>query len=293
MSIVEKALERARAAPGAEAELRAVAAPGGAAARPGAPRVLAGGGQVRVASTIRIDQERLRAFGLLPPADGDSRRLTDEIRRIKWALLKALGSNDAGASAPRNVILVSSAVPGEGKSFTALNLALSMATEGDHRAWLIDTDAVRPHLSRALDIDERPGLLDVIASPEMTLEDALVGTDIPGLYVMPNGQQRTNAPELLGSTRASQLLASISRAYSDVVVILDSAPILATSIPQALAPSASHIVVAVKAEATASHAVTEALAQLHRTQNVSLVLNQVPRSRRSDYYTYYDYKART
>jgi len=288
VSIVEKALSKLRTAdratvkPAPERNARSAVAP---AARPVVPQTSA---VPRANASITLDHVRLRAMGLEPPTDGDVRRLNDELRRVKWALLK-LGSNEPAANVLRNVLVISSALPGEGKSFTSFNLALSVATESDRRVWLIDSDTVRPHISQGLAIQDRPGFLDAIADPSAQLEDVLIPTDLPGLSVIPSGRARADAPELLGSARTAQLLAAVQSAYPDVVIVIDTAPILATSVPQALAPIAGLFVLAVKADATPVKAVREAISQLHRTEGVALVLNQLTAFAGNHYYDgYYD-----
>lgn len=295
MSIVEKALNKLRHVE--QFTTRIAAKPGGRGTALQIERAIAvpqGVVEPRTAARIELDHERLRQCGLEPPVDGDTGRLADEIRRVKWTLLNMVAGEGATAREPRTVIVISSALPGEGKSFTSFNLALSMATERDRRVWLIDADTVRPQLSRALGIEKRPGLLDVISDGDGMLEDVLVGTDVPGLFVIPSGRARPDAPELLGSARTAQLLASVQATYEDVAVVLDTAPILATSVPQALAPIASLIVIAVKADSTPRSAVIEAIAQLHRTDGIALVLNQVSRFMRQHHYDgYYDHAAKS
>lgn len=295
MSIVEKALSKLRKG---EEFSAAKTPPNGATRRvvnepapvlPPVPRTRIAV-EPRVAATIHLDAQRLREGGLSPPPEGDTRRLADEIRRLKWALLKRTIESPPPATAVRNALMISSALPGEGKSFTSFNLALSLATEGERRVWLVDADTARPQLSRVLGVAERPGLLDVIADSQKDLEDVLIGTDVPGLFVIPCGGERKNAPELIGSSRMAQLLAGVAARHEDVVVIFDTAPILATSVPQALAPIAAQIIIAVRADHTPRHAVTEALAQLHRKEGISLFLTQVSPLMRHDYYAgYYDY----
>ncbi len=243
----------------------------------------------RVTARVQMDVDRLRQFGLVGPADGDNRRLADEIRRIKWALLKTMQAVRPQGSQLDNVIMVSSALPNEGKTFTSYNLAVSLAAEGDRPVWLIDADTIRRQLSRALQVDERPGLLDAVGSSDLELDDVLVATDAPRLFIVPSGGGVAVSAEMLSSGRISQLLTAATARYADLVVVFDTAPILATSVPQALAHVARHVLIAVNADQTSRAAVSEALAQLHRNDGVSLVLNQVSHFMRQHYYSgYYD-----
>jgi len=296
LSIVEKALQKLQAAKPAAAPVGALAKRPAASApavtsRPPVPKLQAVE-EPRVASTIRLDPARLRAAGISAPTDGDVRRLTDELRRVKWALQANEATSKTGA---QNVAMITSALPGEGKSFLSFNLALSIATESERHVWLFDADCIRQTLSRALGVEKLPGMLDVIADPTRRFEDVLVATDVPGLFVVPSGAERPDSPELLSSARAAQLFSEVGPQHPHVSILLDTAPVLATSVPQALAPLVGQIVMAVKADSTAPATVTEALTQLHRTDGVAMVLNQFQRFMRHDYYYdgYYETGARS
>jgi receptor protein-tyrosine kinase len=295
LSIVEKALQKlqgsgatspapaAAAAAPAATKLNTPKRPPAAPAQRPTPRAVV---ETRVAATIHPDRDRMAEHGLIAIAEGSARRFRDEMRRIKWALAKL---PPAINPLLQNLIMVTSAVPGEGKSFLSYNLGVALATESDRHVWIVDTDFVRRTLGRAFGVDEQKGLLDVIADPDLSIEDVLLATDIPGLFIVPSGLPRPglDGPELIGSPRAAALLASIATTHPHVSVIFDTAPVLATSIPQALAPLVGQVLVAVKADATPTNTVQEAIAQLHRTEGVALVLNQYQRLLREDPY-YYD-----
>ena len=295
MSIVERALQKAQAAKpqaevptGAELETADAAAqpttpePSPAAA-PQAPRTsLALGGMVAV------NIAELRAQGRLP-AEGLAHRTEEEFRRIKWPLLNAISGLGGATTAANNLILVSSAVPGEGKTFTALNLALSLAREPDIEVLLVDGDVAQPTLSASLGMTSRPGLTDVVADPSLDLASIICPTSIDRLFVASAGARRDNSPELLASARMAALMEDLALRVAPGVVVFDSPPVLATNEAQVLSRYVGQILMVVRADVTEQRVVTEALGLLDRTKPVSAVLNKVESSLISRYYSYYYY----
>jgi exopolysaccharide/PEP-CTERM locus tyrosine autokinase len=295
MSIVERALQKAQAAKpqaevptGAEPETADAAAPPTApepspAAASQAPRTsLALGGMVAV------NIAELRAQGRLP-AEGMAHRTEEEFRRIKWPLLNAISGLGGSTAAANNLILVTSAVPGEGKTFTALNLALSLAREPDIEVLLVDGDVAQPTLSASLGITSRPGLTDVVADPSLDFASIICPTSIDRLFVAPAGARRDNSPELLASARMAALMEDLALRVAPGVVVFDSPPVLATNEAQVLSRYVGQIVMVVRADVTEQRVVTEALGLLDRTKPVSAVLNKVESSLISRYYSYYYY----
>ncbi|HQW10039.1 MAG TPA: hypothetical protein PLK05_12760, partial [Steroidobacteraceae bacterium] len=197
MSIVERALKRLQQSSQAAAEAaRPPAAPvqrkaGPAASPPRMGRETVVQQQIgNPEKSIHIDFDQLRHAGLLPP-EHQQREIAHQYRLLKRPILKyAFGADappaESRAASPRT-LMVTSALPGEGKTFTAINLALSLALEKDHSVVLVDGDAPKPHVSQAFGIGSEPGLLDLLINPAMQVKSAVLPTDVRGLYLLPIG----------------------------------------------------------------------------------------------------------
>ena len=295
MSIVERALQKAQATkpesavpPEAEREATDVAAPPTAPEPAPVPRSKTPRTGFALGETVAINLTQLRAQGRLA-ADGLVHRTEEEFRRIKWPLLNAISGRGGTPAAANNLILVTSAVPGEGKTFTALHLALSLAREPDIEVLLVDGDVAQPTLSASLGISSRPGLTDMVADPALDFASIIFPTSIDRLFVAPAGARRDNSPELLASARMAGLMEDLARRVSPGVVVFDSPPVLATNEAQVLSRYVGQIVMVVRADMTEQRVVTEALGLLDRTKPVSAVLNKVESSLISRYYSYYYY----
>jgi len=225
---------------------------------------------------------------VIGPED-EERRIAEEYRLIKRPLLKAIAREDAGKLG--NVVVVTSAVPGEGKTFTSINLALSLALERDLQVVVIDGDVAKRDITHLFGLDEEPGLLDAAGATNIGLEQAIFRTDVASLYVMPAGNQHLEATEILASERTATLLAQLSAAPRRIVLI-DSPPLLATTEAGVLASLAGQVVLVVKASETPQNVVTSAIETIAEDKPVSLVLNQVlsvPERHYGYYYGGYGY----
>ena len=238
---------------------------------------------------VTLDLPRLDTAGIITP---ESKRgtLIEQFRVIKRpVLMKASPSSDSRVP-NGNLVLVTSAVPGEGKTFTAINLAMSIAMEVDHTVLLVDADAAKSDASRLFGVHESEGLTDYLARPERALSDFLISTDIPKLTVLPAGGPRANVTELLASDHMRDLMDEFGRRYPDRIVVIDSPPLLAASGGSILAHLVGQIVFVVEAIRTPQSAVQEALSQLASVRNVGLVLNK-SRSKEGLAYQYGSYYA--
>ncbi len=213
----------------------------------------------------------MRDAGVIAPED-EERRLAEEYRIIKRPLLKAMTGDEAPALS--NILVVTSAVPGEGKTFTSLNLALSLALERNREVVLIDGDVAKRDITHVFGLDEEPGLLDAAGTTDHDLASTILKTDVPSLYVMPAGNQHLEATEILGSERTAALLASLA---SDPrrIVLIDSPPLLVTTEAGVLTSLAGQVVLVVKASETPQEVVVRAVESITEDKSVSLVLNQV------------------
>jgi len=268
MSLVEKALEKmkAEAARGERPEPVAVAAPP-TNRPPQAPR-----------HTIHVSLERLRDARLLPP-DSEARRAENEFRAIKRGMIAQYAASQAKSYA----FMVASALPGEGKTFTSVNLAMSIAAGRDMRAVLVDADVAKQHISRDFGVEHERGLLDALAGGEETLDDLVIGTDIPNLSIVSAGKPTPAATELLSSARMARLLERSLATRNPTVYIFDSPPVLITTEARALADVLSNVLLIVRAGSTPHSAVREALEAIGENKNLSLVLNEDPAAAQNGY----------
>jgi exopolysaccharide/PEP-CTERM locus tyrosine autokinase len=213
--------------------------------------------------------------------------LSRQYRKIKYPLVaQAIGRGVPRA--PRGyLIMIASAMAGEGKSFTALNLALSLALEKDLRVLLVDGDVAKPQLTHVLGLAEAPGLLDALRQPDLDIESLIRPTDVPSLSFLPAGPGAEEATELLSSARMQRTAALLGE-QTERIVVLDSPPLLETTESPVLAQMAGQIVVVVRAESTPQPVLLDALKTLEGHPAVSLVLNQSLRAAVSAYY-YYGY----
>lgn len=223
---------------------------------------------------ITIDFERLRVMGYAPPADQSA--LAEEFRLIKRPLLVTALSQTTLQRENRNVIMITSAAPNEGKTFVATNLALSMASEHDIHVMLVDADVVRPSVPRLLGFEAEVGLVDAVADDTVDFADILVGTNIENLTILPAGRAKPGVSELLASARMARFVTDLSQRYPNRVIILDSPPVLARSEPTVLARHVGQIVLVVEAERTSRTAIDEALALLGPDRVSGVVLNKAP-----------------
>ncbi len=234
-------------------------------------------------SRIQLDLERLAKSGIVTP-DAERSQTAEEFRHIKRPLLMNAFGQGALSSPNPNLIMVTSASPGEGKTFTAVNLALSIALERDRTVLLVDADVARPSVARVLDFPGSAGLVDYLADHDRPLAKYILQTSIAKLRLLPAGRRHAHSTELLASQSMLELAQELAMRYSDRVVIFDSPPLLATSEAAVLASLMGQIVMVVEAEKTNQERLKEALAVLDPEQFVGLVLNKSNRPFGAEYY---------
>lgn len=230
-----------------------------------------------------INLSRMHRMGMITP-DAEKSQIAEEFRIIKRPLI----ANAFGQGATRvkngNLIMVTSSLPGEGKSFCAINLAISMAMEMDRTVLLVDADVARPRVPEYLGLHTDLGLLDVLRDKKLKLSDVMIKTDIAKLTVLPAGRTYKRATELLASAAMTDLVEDIGNRYHDRIIIFDSPPLLATSESSVLATHMGQIVMVVEAEKTSQEAVREALSHIQSCEVVSMLLNKATPSPGADYY---------
>ncbi len=267
MSVIENAIEK----------LRREAA-GGAAERLGSPayRSASLADQARLDAvsrrSITVDAARLRAAGYLPEA-GHELVFMDSYRELKRPLIRRCMA--AGASPQQRLVMVSSALPGEGKTFTTLNLALSIAREQDVSALLVDADFPRSQISRLLGIQDEPGLLDAVADTAQDVESLVLATSIKGLEVLSAGRVGPGVAELAASSRMSEIMARLVARNPRRIVILDSAPLLAASEARAMLHVPGQVLLVARSGQTLQSALQETIALVDSERLNGIVLNDV------------------
>lgn len=272
------AIEAAAAAPAAPAAPVApapVVPPAEPAAAPSPAAAEAAPHPAHKSSTRRVelDLNRMRDLGMVTAAGGRT-RLLEDFRVIKRPLLQRAFAERAEGEKPGNLIMVTSSLPGEGKTYCAINLAMSIAMELDHTVLLVDADVARPSVLRSLGLPAHRGLMDILLDDKIDMSDVMLRTNVDTLSILPAGTSTPRATELLASSAMSTLVNEIAHRYPDRVVIFDSPPLLLTSESRVLASHMGQIVMVVEAQTTTQHAVKEALHQLEGYQNVNLIYNK-------------------
>ncbi len=243
-------------------------------------------GETPVSINGTINLAKLRQMGIITP-EVEKTQIAEEFRLIKRPLIKNAFTQGPGAIKNGNLIMVTSALAGEGKSFCAINLAMSIATEMDHTVLLVDADVARPALPGYLGLKAERGLLDVLLDDKLELADVLIKTNVEKLSILTAGRKNKHATELLASQGMSDLLKEIAERYSDRIVIFDSPPLLLTSEAHVLASQMGQIVLVVAAEKTPQQAVKEALRQIESCDVVNLIYNKASSFPGGEYYGYY------
>lgn len=239
----------------------------------------------RRSGTVELDMARLERGGLLVPNLVRS-ELALEFRQVKRPLLKNAKEAKGAGKKRQSLIMVTSALPGEGKTFCAINLALSMAMEVDTSVLLVDADVLQPAVFDRLGLKTDKGLLDLLTDDSLDMSDVMVRTNIPKLSLLPAGQPNPMATELLASEAMERLLEEVAQRYEDRVVIFDAPPLLLTTESRVLASRVGQVVVVVDSAATSMGKVAEAFATIENCPVVMSVLNKCQRQESTGAYKY-------
>lgn len=200
-------------------------------------------------------------------------RISEEYRIVVGRIMRATWG-EGEADGLRNLLMVTSARPGEGKSFTALNLAGSIAGTGSDRVLLVDADSKPRSVSLQLGLAGRRGFLDLVADPKLSPASVVLPTAIPNLSILPIGTRRTEEPGS-GSPSITPTIERLGRTYSNHLVILDAPPCLSTSDPHTIAAHVGQVVMVVEAERTQRAEVEAALDLVRVCPNITVLLNKV------------------
>lgn len=242
--------------------------------------------KIKKSSRSVLDLTRLRQLGGITPNEKKT-QIAEEFRMIKRPLIKNAFNQGAGQIKNGNLIMVTSALASEGKSFCAVNLAMSIAMEMDHTVLLVDADVAHPSIPGYLGIEAGRGLLDILLDDKLDLADVMIKTNVGKLSILTAGEKSIQATELLASQSMSTLLTDLAQRYSDRIVIFDSPPLLLTTEAHVLATQMGQIVMVVEADATPQKAVLEALRQIESCDVINLIFNKARHSPGNGHYGYY------
>lgn len=224
------------------------------------------------AGTVEIDREKLAEAGFIVPG-GAVTGLAEEFRLIKRQLLAGIERRVSLAEDKRRSVLICSAQPDEGKSFCAINLALSLSGERDVEVLLIDGDFSKPEVLATLGIPDGPGLVEALADANADPEDFVIRTNLRGLSVLPAGRKANNVPELLASDRTREVLAKLVAGDKKRIILFDSPPALMASPATVLSAHVGQALVVVRADQTTEADLRETIGLLSSCDHVGLILN--------------------
>jgi protein-tyrosine kinase len=233
----------------------------------------ASGGVSRI---LKVDRNRLSAQNMITP-DGPRTAVAESFRRIKRQILANIAAGRAGAP-PTNLVMITSALPGEGKTYCSINLAISIALEMDRTVLLVDADVAKSDVPPALGLKANKGLMEVLLDRRVDVADVLWKTDIGNLTLLPVGTPHKHATELLTSEAMRVLLRDMAQRYHDRIIIFDSPPLLSASEAGALASQMGQIIVVVEAGKTSDATLKDALARIDESRVAGLLLNKAPNS---------------
>lgn len=230
-------------------------------------------GRFNKITVCHLNSTALKEQGYLTSGEKNT-RFAEEYRQIKRPILMNAFSKGEGKVEHSNLVMVTSALPGEGKTFTAMNLALSIALEKDTTVLLVDCDLVKPKLSRLLGLESQTGLIDVLDDPAKDIGEAIINTDIPNFRVMPAGRLNEYSTELLASDNMYHISQELSKRYTDRVIIFDAPPIIGSTLAKVLADFVGQIMVVVAAGETDKNVVRDAAQSVGGGKVVGMILNK-------------------
>lgn len=280
-STIERAMGRS---PVADAPRRAESPSGPARADHDAEATLHARARREEGPRVELNLARLAARGMLTP-HGEHRELHEQYRRIKRPLIGNAFVGPGIGSNPANLIQVTSSVLHEGKTFTALNLSMSIAMEMDSSVVIVDADLTRRSLSALTGLTGAPGLTEVLTGEITDIADVVFATNVPKLRIVPAGAGHPRSTELIASEAMRRFTTELGARYPDRLAVFDSTPLLMDSQAASLANHMGQVVLIVEAGRTATHLVTESVSQLDPSVGrISLVLNKSTRGLGGGYY---------
>ena len=288
MNIIEQAARRLEELRRSGVEVPAPARPAGA---PTPTRIHKQAKQISIApadpaKSVEIDLRRLAAQGYVTP-DQSRTQIANEFRVIKRPILNNVHNRSAAPVERANLVMVTSSLPGEGKTFVAVNLAISIAMELDSTVLLVDADVSRPSVLQRLGLASSSGLLDVLTDSSRNVGDVLLRTNIDKLSILPAGAPSGRATELLASVQMTNLIEELASRYADRILVFDAPPPLLSTESRVLASHMGQVVMVVESERTPQHTVANALTTIESCPVVLPLLNKTSRPEVGNYYGYY------
>lgn len=249
--------------------------------------------QSTVASGTRcaFDFDALHSQGYFVSEDSNA-LLAEQYRKIKRPILRNAFQNVGHDKRDlNNVLVITSAQPGEGKTFTSLNLALALAQEKDINVLLVDGDLIRTQMSNLLGLNGEPGLTDLLNDNYQQMLKVVIDTNIEGLHVLPAGRIERHSTELLSSKRMELVLGELMRVYNDSIIIFDAPPMLSSSQSNVLCELAGQILVVVEEGKTTKNAIAEAIRGIDKSKTIGMILNKATSGDSDTYYSSYGYQS--
>lgn len=234
---------------------------------------------------VTLDLERLDQLGMVTPIHPKS-VIAEEYRVVKRPLIRNAQGRSGAPVENGNLIMVTSSLPGEGKSFTAMNLAMSIAMELDNTVLLVDADFARPSILQRFGLPPRKGLMDVLVGDVADLSEVMLRTSVEKLSILPAGMTHQRSTELIASDAMTRLLEEMATRYAERIILFDSPPLLSTTEARVLASHMGQVVMVVESERTTHGAVKQALATIENCPVKLLVLNKATEGGRGGVYGY-------
>ena len=206
--------------------------------------------------------------------------INEELRAIKRRVLSNAFGPISDTLDASNLVTVTSTSPQEGKSFTSINLALSIALEQDKTVLLVDADVLKPSVTKKLQIEEQvnEGLMDYLLGDVDDVRDIIYRTNVENLRFIPAGKSSHLSTELLASERMAQLALEFVSRYPDRVVVMDAPPLLGINETVVLANLSGQIIVVVEEESTKVAGLKQAIEQLDKDKAIGFVVNKTKKN---------------
>ncbi|WJG10441.1 XrtA-associated tyrosine autokinase [Aliiglaciecola sp. LCG003] len=245
---------------------------------------------------VSHDQEANRKFIPLTNIQKDGfvsnlgrNTINEEYRAIKRKVLSNAFGPLSKTLTNANIVMVTSPNPNEGKTFTAINLALSIALEQDKTVLLVDADVLRPSVMKTIDQPFENGLMEYLLGEIDDLSEVIHHTSLDTLRIIPAGKSHHLSTELLASEKMLESVSEFAHRYPDRVVIIDSPPLLGINETAILANLAGQAVVVVQEGKTSLNRVAQAVDHLNPDMAKGFVINKAKQSgsQNSGYYGYY------
>lgn len=238
----------------------------------------------------RLNMAVLRRSGMINPEVKTS-TIANEFRNVKRKVLLA-ARDKKSRELVNNLIMVTSTLPEEGKTFTSVNLSLSLAAERDVQVLLIDCDLHRPSVGKFFEnAKQQPGMADLLTNPNAKIADVVRRCEsVPNLSLIFAGKRVDDSPELIASTRMRDLLVQMSEQHRDCIVVIDTPPALTTFEPAILAPHVHQAIMVVSAQHSGRHQIEKALDSISACHSISFLFNKAPKWEQKDGGYYYNYE---